>query len=361
MTTTPAQASAIPGEQPALLASSRRGDEGAFGQLVEPYRTELHAHCYRMLGSVHDAEDALQDALLRAWRGIARFEGRSSVRSWLYRIATNVCLSAIERRPPRRLAAGHGQPGDPHVFGEEPPLVETVWIEPYADEQLALADGRAAPAARYEQRESVELAFVAALQLLPARQRATLIMREVLGFSAREVADSLDTTVAAVNSALQRARRTLDEELPGRPQQVVLRELGDEHVRDLVRRYADALEQADIPAVLALLTEDATWSMPPWSSWYRGYDAITVFLREHALNNQTWKHIATHANGQAAVACYLRSPDGDCYEAAVIDVLTLEGARIAAVTAFVTPEIFPRFGLPGSLPLSGGRARRSRA
>ena len=196
-----------------LLVAARRGDEGAFGALVEPHRRELHAHCYRMLGSVHDAEDALQDALLRAWRALGRFEGRSSFRSWLYRIATNTCLDLIARRPKRVLPIDYGPAADPHD-GPGQPLVESAWIEPYPDESLGIEDGFAAPDARYEQRESVELAFVAALQLLPATQRAVLILREVLGYSALEVAELLNTTVASVNSALQRARKTVDDRLP---------------------------------------------------------------------------------------------------------------------------------------------------
>src|SRR6266480_2901813 len=189
-----------------LLEAARGGDEDAFGRLVEPHRGELHAHCYRMLGSVHDAEDALQEALLRAWRGIARFEGRSSLRSWLYTIATNTCLDAIERRPKRVLPIDYAPAADPHD-GPGEPLVESVWVEPYPDERLGLEDGLAGPEARYEQREAVELAFIAAVQHLPARQRAVLILREVLGYSALEVAGMLDTTTASVNSALQRARK----------------------------------------------------------------------------------------------------------------------------------------------------------
>src|SRR5207248_11326554 len=185
-------------EQRGLLDAAKAGDEGAFARLVEPYRAELHAHCYRMLGSVYDAEDALQEALLRAWRSLARFEGRSSLRSWLYTIATNTCLDQIGRRPKRVLPIDYGPPTDPHD-GPGEPVVESVWIEPYPDERLGLEDGLASPEARYELRESVELAFVAALQHLPANQRAVLILREVLGFSAREVAEALDTTVASVN------------------------------------------------------------------------------------------------------------------------------------------------------------------
>jgi RNA polymerase sigma-70 factor (ECF subfamily) len=192
---------------------------------------------------------------------------------------------------------------------------------------------------------------VAALQLLPGRQRATLIMREVLGFSAVEVAEALETTVASVNSSLQRARKALAERLPERSQQATMRALGDDRLRALARSYTDAMERADIPAVLALLTADATWSMPPWASWFNGLDAITVFLRDEALNGESWRHVVTHANGQLAVACYQLADDGSRYLPGVIDVLTLEGDRIASVTAFVTPAIFPWFGLPESLPV----------
>src|SRR5215212_4178830 len=205
-----------------LIEAARGGGEDAFAQLVEPYRGELHAHCYRMLGSVHDAEDALQEAYRRAGRGLARFEGRSSLRSWLYTIATNTCLNAIARRPKRVLPVDYGPASDPHG-GPGEPVVESVWVEPYPDETLGLEDGLASPDARYEQRESVELAFIAALQLLPPNQRAVLILREVLGFSAQEVAESLDTSVASVNSALQRARKTVDDRLPRPTQRATLR------------------------------------------------------------------------------------------------------------------------------------------
>src|SRR3954465_4302543 len=222
-----------------LLEAPGGGGEDAFGRLVEPHRGELHAHCYRMLGSGHDAEDALQEALLRAWRGIARFEGRSSLRSWLYTIATNTCLNAIERRPKRVLPVDYGPAADPHG-GPGEPVVESVWIEPYPDESLAPEDGKARPEARYEQRESLELAFIAALQHLPPNQRAVLVLREVLGFSAKEVAESLDTSVASVNSALQRARVAVDERVPEQSQQETLRSLGDDEEREIVDRHAPA-------------------------------------------------------------------------------------------------------------------------
>lgn len=251
-------------QERALLEAAQHGDEGAYQSLVEVHRSELHAHCYRMLGSVHDAEDALQDALLRAWRGLPRFEARSSLRSWLYRIATNASLDLIARRPKRVLPVDYGPAADPHDELDPPmePLVETVWMEPYPDETLGLEDGFAAPEARYEQREGVELAFIAALQHLPPNQRAALILREVLGFSAREVAESLDTTTASVNSAVQRARVQVEERVPEQSQQATLRALGDERLGEIVERYSDALEQGDVDALLGMLTEDATWSMP---------------------------------------------------------------------------------------------------
>src|SRR4051812_36222756 len=248
-----------------LLEAARSGQESAYAQLVDPYRGELHAHCYRMLGSIHDAEDALQEALLRAWRGLGRFEGRSSLRSWLYTIATNTCLNAIARRPKRVLPIDYGPAYDPHRPPGEP-VVESVWIEPYPDEMLGLEDGYAAPEARYEQREGVELAFVAALQHLPANQRAALILREVLGFSATEAADALDTTTASINSALQRARKLVDERLPEESQQATLRALGDEQLAEIVESYMDAMDHDDVGAVVAMLAKDASWSMPPLAS-----------------------------------------------------------------------------------------------
>src|SRR5687767_12657018 len=265
-------------EMTSELQAARDGDEAAFARLVAPYRGELHAHCYRMVGSVHDAEDALQDAMLRAWRALGRFEGRSSLRSWLYTIATNTCLNLIAKRPKRVLPIDYGPAADPHGDGLGLPPLESVWVEPYPDEALGLEDGFAAPEARYELRESVELAFVAALQHLPANQRAALILREVLGFSAREAAESLETTTASVNSALQRARKTVDERLPEQSQQATLRALGDERIRELVESYMDAMQRGDVDAVVGMLAEDAAWSMPPLAAWFSGRDALTGFL-----------------------------------------------------------------------------------
>jgi RNA polymerase sigma-70 factor, ECF subfamily len=331
----PERVSPAPAADPALLAAARDGDEGAFGRLVEPHRGELHAHCYRMLGSVHDAEDALQEALLRAWRGLGGFEGRSSLRSWLYTIATNACLTAIERRPDRKLPIDFA-PSDP-AEGPGEPLVESTWIQPYPDEAIGLTDGPAGPDARYEQRESVELAFVAALQHLPATQRAVLILRDVLGYSARETATTLETSVASANSALQRARATVESRLPDQSQQQTLRALGDEEIRELVESYVEAWERQDVEKVVSMLSEDAAFTMPPLRSWFRGRESIRAFLAGSPLSGiWRWKALRVRASGQEALAFYSWSPELEAYERFALNVLTLDGeGRVAEVDAFI--------------------------
>ena len=329
-----------------LLEAARHGDEGAFSELIVVHRPALHAHCYRMLGSVHDAEDALQEALLNAWRALPRFEGRSSLKSWLYRIATNACLKAIERRPKRVLPIDYGAAADPH----DPlaaPLVESVWIEPYPDAGIELNDRLASPDARYEQRESVELAFVAALQHIPAKQRAVLILRDVLGFSAREVAESLEMTPAAVDAALQRAHKTVDERLPAQNQQATLKALGDDGLREIVDGFIDAWERADVDAVVAMLAHDATIAMPPQPTWYRGRDAVATFLRVVALApGMRWRLLPAAANGQLAFGEYRWNETTKSFVGRAVMVLTLAGARVADITAFGSPELLPSFGLP---------------
>jgi RNA polymerase sigma-70 factor (ECF subfamily) len=325
-----------------LLEAARGGDEDAFARLVAPYRTELHSHCYRMLGSVHDAEDALQEALLRAWRGLARFEGRSGLRSWLYRIATNACLRIIERRPQRVLPIDYGPPADPHD-GLATPVTESVWVEPYADQE----DGLAAPEARYERRESVELAFVAALQHLPAKQRAVLILRDVLGFSAREVAETLGSAPTAVDSALQRARRSVEQRLPAQSQQATLRALGDERLSELVGGYVNAWERGDIDAVVAMLAEDVRIAMPPIPSWYSGRDAVAAFLAERVLRGQRrWRLLPVRANGAPAFGQYIWDAQKERLVPHGITVLSFRGEEIEEINAFLTPEAFAGFGLP---------------
>jgi RNA polymerase sigma-70 factor, ECF subfamily len=324
------------------LAAARDGDEEAFARLVEPYRGELTAHCYRMLGSTHDAEDALQEAMLRAWRGLPRFEGRSSLRSWLYTIATNTCLNAIERRPKRVHPVDYGPNSDPEA-GPGEPVVESVWIEPFPDERLEVGDGLAGPDARYEDREAVELAFIAALQHLPARQRAALIQFEVLGFSAKEVASTLDTSVASVNSALQRARKTLSERLPDRSQQETLRALGDDGVRETVEAYLDAWYREDVDGVVAMLTEDATFSMPPLASWYGGPggpEELAAFFRVGPLSGEwRWRHVEVQVNGQPALAFYEWDEGEEAYLPFAVNVLSFRDGKISDVTCFVCRSI----------------------
>ena len=333
---------------PDLLSAARRGDDAAFAQLIAPYRHELTAHCYRMLGSPHDAEDALQETLLRAWRGLAGFEGRSSFRSWLYRVATNVCLRAIERRPKRILPVDYSGPRPDTDDGLGAPLSESTWIAPYPDQQLEVADGRAGPDARYEQRESVELAFVAALQHLPALQRAVLILRDVLGYSGAETAAALDTNPDAVYSALQRAHKTVEQRLPARTQQATLRSLGESDLSEIVKAYVDAWERQDIDALAARLAEDAVLAMPPNPEWFRGRDQVAAFLRDHPLRLR-WRLEMTRANGQLAFGHYRHDDATDTFAAAALAVITLDGDRIAEITAFRTPELLGRFGLPPAL------------
>jgi RNA polymerase sigma-70 factor, ECF subfamily len=331
----------------AHLAAAKRGDEAAFERLVEPYRAQLQAHCYRMLGSAHDAEDALQETLLRAWRGLARFEGRSSLRSWLYTIATNVSLRAIERRPKRLLPVDYGPPGDPH--GEpDAPLSESVWVEPYPDE--ALADGSLSPEARYEQRESVELAFIAALQHLPERQRAVLLMRDVLGFAPAEIAEALDSTPASVYSALQRAHAAIDERLPERSQQETLRSLDDDRLRAVTGRFVAAWEANDVAGLVELLTDDAAITMPPRPSWYRGREAVAAFLAKTPMAEpERWRTVPVAANGQLAFAMYGPEDDGRWYAHAIQTITLDRNGLITEMTAFLDPTVFRHFGLPHEL------------
>jgi RNA polymerase sigma-70 factor (ECF subfamily) len=349
------------GEQ-ALLELARNGDEGAFGDLIGVHRGALTAHCYQMLGSFADAEDAVQDALLRAWRALEGFEGRSSVRSWLYSIVTNAAIDLARRRARRELSAGHGSPAAPGVSPAQA-VNEPIWLEPFPDQMLT-AEVEQSPEARYELRESLELAFVVALQQLPPLQRAVLILREVVGFSAAETAGQLATSVPAVNSALQRARATIAGRLPAQSQQACLRALGDAKVKTLAERYADAIERGDTDVLVNMLTADATWSMPPSPTWYSGLASVTGFLTK-CVFEVDWRHRVTSANGQLAVGCYVYDRDRGRYVAAVLDVLTLDGDRIASVTGFQTAEqlrkwgedgillgaeIFPKFGLPYELP-----------
>jgi RNA polymerase sigma-70 factor, ECF subfamily len=325
--------------EPEVLAAARGGDERAFARLVEPYRGELHAHCYRMLGSVYDADDALQETLVRAWRALGRFEGRSALRSWLYTIATNVCLTQIARRPKRVLPIDYGPAADPH---DPPgtPIVETVWLEPYPDEMLGLEDGYAAPEASYEQREGVELAFIAALQHLAPSQRAVLILREVLGFSAKETSAMLETSVASVNSALQRARAAVEQRIPEHTQQETLRSLGDDDLRETVERYVDAWERNDVDAFAAMLTEDATFTMPPLATWYRQREGIRIWAARSPMSGPwRWRAVYTRANAQPALGFYSWDEQAGAYLPFALNVLTFSGREISDVTAFIARSI----------------------
>ncbi len=310
-----------------LLQAARSGEAAAFEQLVAPYQAELQAHCYTMLGSLQDAEDVVQESLLRAWRSVDSLDDRGFVRAWLYKIATNRCLTALERRGRREL---------PVDIAPDTRAAEISWLEPYP---------AASPETQYLARESIELAFVAALQRLSAIQRAVLILREVLGFSAAEVAAQLDTSTAAVNSALQRARKLIDATGPS--QQTMLRDLGDEATAALVARWTDAWQAGDVDAIVAMLTDDARYSMPPLPEWYRGQDDIRGFLLRGPLQSR-WRFLPTMANGQLAFGTYLWDDEAERYLPGGLDVLTIRNGRVSEVTAFLHADL-TRFGLPADI------------
>jgi RNA polymerase sigma-70 factor, ECF subfamily len=329
------------------LTRARAGDDAAFTRLVAPLRAELHAHCYRMLGSAHDADDALQDGLLRAWQGLASFEGRSSLRSWLYSVVTYACLDAARRRGRRAMPVDLG-PASEHAVVESEPRTDVAWLGPYPD--AALGAGPAAPDARYEQREAVELAFVAACQHLPGNQRAALLLFEVLGFSAAEIAEMMGTSRASVNSALQRARAVVAGKVPPRTQQQTLREVDDARLREIVTGFAGALERRDTDGLVALLSEDVTWTMPPLPHWYQGLAAVTDWAVQVPLGScGSWRHLPVGANGQPAMACYLWDDRAEAHLAWAVNVLTLRGDRIAEISSFVGRDHVTAFGLPAAL------------
>ena len=330
------------------LGQARAGDEDAFRELMAPYRAELQLHCYRILGSLQDAEDAVQETLLAAWRGLTAFEGRASVRAWLYRIATNRCLNVLRdrRRRPQEVPSMVDPP-------EPTRRVESLWLEPYPDVLLeGLADAAPGPEARYEAREAVGLAFVTALQHLPPRQRAALVLRDVLGFRTAEVAEMLDSSEASVKAALQRARTTLDQRLPsgGRERAPLPRSARE---RELVGRFAAAVEEGDIEAALSLLTHDARLTMPPQPLEYQGREAIAAFLYHRAeLRGTPLRIVPTRANTQPAFGCYLPDAAAPIARPYGLIVLTLEGDAIAAITWFADTAVFRHFGLPRTLPIA---------
>ena len=329
-----------------LVAKARAGDGRAFRDLTEPHRRELQVHCYRMLGSLQDAEEAFQETLLSAWQGLGEFEGRASLRTWLYRIATNRCLDA-------RRAAGRRPPKAWDVPGVEPPeptrLGEVIWLEPFPDVPVAGALGLApGPEARYEQGESISLAFVKGLQLLPPRQLAVLVLRDVLGFHAEEVADMLDSTIESVNSALKRARAGLQRQQssPADREPPPSRDSSAEEA--IVARFARAWEAADLGALVALLTDDAFISMPPMPFEYEGRDLVVRFCALLFGAGRRYELLPTRANGQPAFGVYLSAPAG-ARRGTGLYVLTLSGDRICGMTRFES-RLLPWFGLPESLP-----------
>jgi len=318
-----------------------------FARLADPFRAELLAHCYRMLGSVHDAEDQVQETMIRAWRSYGEFEGRASLRTWLYRIATNACLRALENRSRRPLPSGLAGPGqDPQA-----PLAaarpEVPWLQPFPDALLSagtagLSDP-ADPASIVTAREGMRLALIAALQYLPARQRAVLILRDVLGWRAAEVAVLLGTSTAAVNGVLQRARARLEQIAPAADE---MREPSDPDARALLGRYAAAFENADMTALTELLHDDAVLEMPPLPTWFAGRDVVLAFLGARVVGQPgDFRLIPTAANGQPALAGYLRDHEG-VYRAHAVQVLTLAGSRVARIVSFNDPGLLTKFGLP---------------
>jgi RNA polymerase sigma-70 factor (ECF subfamily) len=327
------------------LARARDGDEEAFRSLTDPYRRELQLHCYRIVGSVQDAEDLVQETLLAGWRGLGRFEGRASVRTWLYRIATNRCLNALRDRSrrPAELRAPEQTPSPPQPTR----LTESVWLEPYPDVLLAdVPDRSEQPEARYETREAIGLAFVAALQRLPPQQRAVLVLRDVLAFRAAEVAELLGVTEVSVNRALHRARQAV----PPRPRDVALLP-GSREERELVGRFTAAFEAGDVPGVVALLSDDALLTMPPAPLEYEGPLAIGQFLSTVPAGGalDQFRLVPTRANGQPAFGCYLRDQHAPVAHAYGLMVLTLRGNRIVAITGFPDTSVFRSFGLPRTL------------
>ena len=306
------------------------------------HRPALHAHCYRLLGSVSDADDALQEALLGAWQGLAGFEGRSTLRSWLYTIATNAAMRLSTQRPRRMVPFEHAGPADPRV-PPGPPVTEIAWLEPYPEPAFVVT--ASTPEARYSAAESIELAFVAALQHLPPNQRAVLLLREVLGFSAEETASALETSTASANSALQRARKTLEDKLPLTSQSAVRLRLGDDTFRTLVDRFVLAWQRADVDGIVAMLSEDATFTMPPLVEWFRGHDAIRTFFTQQVFARR-WKMVPTRTNGQPGLACYMWDEASQSFPLSVINVFDFDGDRVRAISAFVDRAWLARSGLP---------------
>ncbi len=338
----------------AVVTAARAGDEAAFTSLVQRHRRELRVHCYRMLGSFDEAEDLVQETFLRAWKGIGAFEGRSSVRAWLYRIATNACLDALDGRARRVLPQDLRPPSDATVG--LPPRTDIPWLQPFPDRLWEpVAPNDTEPGAAAVERETIELAFLAAIQHLPPRQRAALLLRDVLGWRATQIATALDGSVASVNSALQRARATLRERLPERRADWAPSAPPTAQERAVLRRYMDAMERADLGAVAALLAADVRTSMPPWPMWLRGRDTVLAALATSWDPGSPgyvgrFRMLPTRANSQPAVATYVRGRDDTAHHAFAVSVLRIEHGLVAEATAFHDTWLFPAFALPMSLP-----------
>lgn len=329
-----------PAAEAERLTRARTGDPTAFDQLVAPHRRALHTHCYRMLGSPFDADDALQETLLAAWRGLSQFESRSTLGTWLYRIATHVCLRMIEQRPKRITSPDHAPPLQATVeLGDM--VAGPVWLEPLPDEGL-----HEDPATTLQRREHVALAFVAALQHLPGTQRAVLLLREVLEYSAAEAAEMLETSVASVNSALQRAQKTMKQRVPAADAQP----LGESDLTGLLQRFVNAWESRDITAMISLLTEDARFTMPPLPAWFNGRHFVELFIAERMFQTP-WRLQPLRANGQPGFACYMQQVGDDRYRPGGVVLLRLREGLIESIDSFIDPAVCKHFGMADELPV----------
>lgn len=332
-----------PSEEEALVLA-KAGNVAAFDRLMAPYQRLLGAHCYRMLGSPHDADDAMQETLLAAWKGLAAFEGRSGLKTWLYQIATNICLRAISKRPKRVLSQDHAPSlNDASDLGQ--PVMEPIWIEPLLDgDPLSDVGIDSEPAALLQRRQNVALAFIAALQHLPGTQRAVLLLRDVLEYSAAEAAEVLETSVASVNSALQRAQKAVRDKLPTVSQASAQLSLGDAALRKLLAAFMTAWEARNVNDLVALLTEDAQFTMPPLPAWFDGREAVSRFIADRLLVTP-WRLQPLWANGQPGFACYIQMPGQTDFRLGAINLLSVRDGRIAAVNSFLDPALHARLGI----------------
>jgi RNA polymerase sigma-70 factor (TIGR02960 family) len=349
--------STIPQSGPEPLALAKAGNAAAFGQLVAPYRRMLGAHCYRMLGSPQDADDALQETMIAAWKGLPAFEGRSSLKTWLYQIATNACLRAISRRPKRILSQDYAPSlNDASELGQ--PVLDPIWIEPLLDDDpLSDATADMDPGTLLQRRQNVALAFIAALQHLPGTQRAVLLLRDVLEYSAAEAAEVLETSVASVNSALQRAQKAVRNKLPTASQAAEQVALGDAALRRLLAAFMTAWEERNVNELVSLLTEDAQFTMPPLPAWFDGREAVARFIADRLLTTP-WRLVPLWANGQPGFACYILTSGETQYRLGAINLLSLRGGRIAAVNSFLDPALHNRLGIPPEPPPKNFSAER---